>query len=143
MPKFKHYGTVNDKGDLIFDYPGIFHKCKMELKGKKFAMILEENIGKYSLGQLNYFVGIIIKKYCVNNLQFGDTEQDKIIDYFLDRIFGEDYEFHIKGKSIVRRCNPTLSQLNGKQLHYLIETTIALLALEFGIVVEETDKYKK
>jgi hypothetical protein len=143
MPKFIHYGIANDNGDLIFDYPSIFYKTRMELAGKRFAMILEENIENATLTQKSYFIGILIKKYCVGKEVFGGHEQDEIIDYFLDRIFGEERQFNIKGKSIFKRYNPTISQLNKKQMSYLIDTVISLLSLEFGIEVEESDKYKQ
>lgn len=143
MPQFKHFGLINQNGNIVFDYPGIFHKCKMELKGKRIEIILKESVEKKTLSQNDYFNGIIINKYCIGNEQFGGHERDEIIEYFLDRVFGEEHEFRIKGKTIFRRWHPSLSALNRKEMSHLINTVISLLSLEFGIVVEESDKFKK
>ena len=142
MPKFIFYGNVEADGFLTFEYPGIFFKRKMELKGKMFALTLEEAIDTKSSSQLALYIGIIIKKYCLNDIQFGGHEQDEIIDYFLDRTFGEDREIRIKGRSIVKRMHPTLSSLNKKEMNHLINNTMMILSLEFGIVVEEKNQFK-
>jgi len=142
MPKFIHYGSVTSDGKIIYDYPSIYYKTVMELRGKRIKCIFEENIDRKTLSQLDYYVGIVIKKYCLEDEQFGGHSYDDIIDYFLDRVFGHEKEYRIQGVTSIKRTYPTLSKLNVKEMSMLIEKTIMILSFEFSIIVEDADRYK-
>lgn len=142
MVKDEFFAEVSNN-TLKYDYPNLFYKTLCGYNNKKVIISIRENVEKKTLSQLNYYVGIIIKKYCMNDNQFGGHEYNDIIVYFLERIFGYEKEYKIKNKIKIMTIYPSLSSLSIKEMNILIDRTIQILLTEFGIEVEEENKFKQ
>jgi hypothetical protein len=127
-------------GRVVFDYPGLAAKCISEFEGKKVSVTYQQIENAKSLSHLNFYIGILIKKYIMKDIAFAGNDMDDVIEYFLDRTFGYEKEYRINKVKLVKRSYPSLSGLSSSKLVELTERTIQIATTEFGMDLSDIDK---
>lgn len=137
----RHFGSVKQNGDLIFNNIDLWNSQRFNLAGKNFELVITEKRNKPNPGQFGFLMGGIMPTVmsCEEFSHYTDPKElfeDLFADMFLS------YQVLIKHGKLSRAVTKTrqLSDLSKKELSELIEK-ILNWCMENDIKILSSEEY--
>lgn len=138
---FVHRGIIRDDLVPVFDEPEFWRNNRIQMRGKRFELILREEFAKKTKGQLGFLFKAVIRGECVNSEYFFGWSEKKILEHLEGELSTYLFSyFDINGVERKKEVILTLHSMNKKQTTIFIEKVLVYLS-ELGIEIKDEKNY--